>query len=51
MVLDLGRILESALYIILSRDMPLLKPDFSLLSEFLVGLLVDIFKAAEIFNP
>ena len=36
-----------ALYITLSRDMPLLKSDFSLWSEFLVDLLVDIFRGAE----
>ena len=40
-----------ALYIILSRDVPLIKFDFSSRSEFLVGLLVDIFKAAEKSNP
>ena len=34
------------MYVILSRDVPLLKSDFFLRSEFLVGLLLDIFKAA-----
>ena len=36
-----------ALYIILSRDMPLSKSDFFSQSEFLIGLLVGIFRAAE----
>ena len=40
-----------ALYVILSRDMPLLKSNFFLRSEFLFGLSVGIFRAAEESNP
>ena len=36
-----------ASYIILSHDVPLSESDFSSLSEFLDGLLVDIFRAVE----
>ena len=39
-----------ALYIILSGDMPLLKSDFFLRSEFLFGHSVGIFRAAEESN-
>ena len=40
-----------ALYIILSRDVPLLKSDIFLRSGFLVGFSVAIFRAAEKSNP
>ena len=41
----------TALYIILSRDVPFLKFNFFLRSEFLFRLSVDIFRAAEGSNP
>ena len=40
-----------ALYIMLSRDMPLLKCEFFSRSEFLVDFRVDIFRATEKSNP
>ena len=40
-----------ALYITLSYDVPLLKPDFFSRSEFLIGLSIGIFRAAEESNP
>ena len=42
---------DIALYIILSDDMQLLKSDLFSRSEFLVDPLVDIFRAAEKYNP
>ena len=39
------------LHIILSRDVPLIKSNFSSRSEFLVGILVDTFKAADKSYP
>ena len=42
--------IEPCLYIILSRDVPILKSDFFLRSEFSVGLSVGIFRDAEESN-
>ena len=49
--MQLDVLINFALYIVLSRDVPLTKPDFSLRSEFLVSVLVDVFRTVEESNP